>query len=95
MVQFLIDLNADVNAPPARSSGGTALQLAAIGCYIQIVSLLLCHKADVDAPASKFDGRTALEGAAEHGRLDIVRMLLNAGAAQTRGKDTAQFGRAT
>ena len=94
MAESLIHLNANVNAAPAYSGGGTALQLAALGGSLKTVHLLLCHKADVDALASKINGRTALEGAAENGYLDTVKMLLNAGAAQSRGLDRPQFERA-
>lgn len=77
-VRFLLDRGADVNAPPARDRGITALQGAAASGNIEAVLLLLEHGADVDAPGAAKQGRTALEAAAEHGRLDIVKILLNA-----------------
>lgn len=80
IVQMLLRLDADVNAPPTDRYGATALQFAAIGGYIGIACLLLKEGAEVNAAPAKVGGRTALEGAAEHGRIDMLQLLLNAGA---------------
>lgn len=80
IVELLLEHGADVNAPPAREFGATALQFAAIKGFLGIAYLLLQYDADVNAPAAEVDGRTALEGAAEHGRVDMVQLLLNSGA---------------
>ena len=69
-----------MNDPPARTSGGTALQLAAIKGFFGITWMLLENGADVNGLPSKMNGRTALEGAAEYGRIDTVQLLLNVGA---------------
>jgi ankyrin repeat protein len=65
-----------VNASPARRTGGTALQLAAISGNCNIAAELLSHGADPEAPPSNFHGRWPIEGAAEHGRLDMIDYLL-------------------
>ncbi|RYC63127.1 hypothetical protein CHU98_g3080 [Xylaria longipes] len=76
-----------------RSAGATALQLAAIGGFGQIVCYLIQHEADVNARGAEVDGATALVGAAAKGRMDIVAILLNKGAG--RGEDGGeQFERA-
>ncbi|KAK0653466.1 Ankyrin repeat and KH domain-containing protein 1 [Lasiodiplodia hormozganensis] len=93
MVKLLLEHGAEVNAPPARDGGGTALQLAAIRGYIGIAWELMTKGANVDAKTSAVNGRTALEGASEHGRLDMVAVLLKAGAAEN-GKDHKQLKRA-
>ena len=80
MVELLLEYGADVNLPPAKKYGATALQFAAMKGFMGIVYLLWENGADVDAPPAEVDGRTALEGAAEHGRIDMVQLLLNAGA---------------
>lgn len=93
IVQYLIKLGANINAPAARRGGGTAIQLAAIGGYLGILTILIENGADVDAAASKFDGNTALEAAARYGRTDTVALLLSAGAGK-KGGDRAQFDKA-
>ena len=93
IVELLIRLGADVNAPASHTGGGTALQFAAIGGYIGVVCLLLSSQADVNAPAARVNGRMALEGAAEDGRLDMLQVLLKAGAGNG-GRDQGQFTRA-
>ncbi|KAI0185774.1 hypothetical protein EV127DRAFT_484801 [Xylaria flabelliformis] len=86
-VEFLLRNNTDVNAPPCRgdpanssiSGGYTALQLAAAGGNLELLSLLLSHRADVNLP-SHLRRRCALDVAAEEGRLDALHFLLRAGA---------------
>ncbi|KAK1967650.1 hypothetical protein LY78DRAFT_668886 [Colletotrichum sublineola] len=80
MVELLLSVDADVNAPPAKRGGITALQGTAISGDIRLAQILLDHGADVNAAPAAEEGRTAIEGAAEHGRLDMVRFLINAGA---------------
>jgi ankyrin repeat protein len=41
IVELLITEGTDVNAPPARKFGATALQFAALGGYLGIAHLLL------------------------------------------------------
>jgi ankyrin repeat protein len=78
IIQYLLDIGAEVNAPAAMVKGITALQGAAARGNIEAALLLLERGAVVDAPGAIFDGRTAIEAAAEHGRLDMARILLNA-----------------
>jgi ankyrin repeat protein len=80
IVELLLEHGADVNAPPTKEFGATALQFAAIKGLLGIAYLLLQYGADVNAPAAEISGRTALEGAAEHGRIDMVQLLLNSRA---------------
>ncbi|KAH8884089.1 ankyrin, partial [Thozetella sp. PMI_491] len=80
ILEYLINLGADINAPAAGTGGATALQFAAVHGFVGIADRLLREGADPNAPAALLDGRTALEGAAEHGRLDMVQLLRNFGA---------------
>lgn len=79
MLRLLLGEGADLNGPPARVGGATALQISCIKGYIDITRFLIEKKADVNALGAKYFGRTALEGAAEHGRLDTVLLLLKSG----------------
>ncbi|KAF9765217.1 hypothetical protein IL306_002547 [Fusarium sp. DS 682] len=81
MVHYLVEKQADINAPPSFFRGATALQFAAIQGHIGIAKLLLDYGARINARGSRWNGRTALEGAAEHGRLDMLELLLQRGAA--------------
>ncbi len=94
LVEVLLEYGADVNAPPAREFGATALQFAAIGGYAGIAHLLLEKGADVNAEPAEIEGRTALEGAAEHGRIDMVQLLRNAGADISESGGQGQYERA-
>ncbi|GAP83072.2 putative ankyrin repeat-containing domain protein [Rosellinia necatrix] len=80
IVEWLVDAGANIDAPPARRRGGTALQLAAAKGHIGLVKYLIDLGADVNASPAEYEGRTALEGAAEHGRLDTLSLLLSSGA---------------
>lgn len=80
VVQFLLDLGANINAPPSPSSGATALQAACFQGHVNLVRLLLARGADVNGPPGKSNGYTALQGACLAGEDDIVRMLLDSGA---------------
>lgn len=77
--QLLCDYGADVNAPPARRAGATALQLAAMKGHIGLVRWLISENADILAPGAAVFGMTAIEGAAAFGRLDIVGLLFEYG----------------
>ncbi|KAH8782231.1 ankyrin repeat-containing domain protein [Hyaloscypha sp. PMI_1271] len=90
-VELLLELGAEVNAPPAKNFGATALQFAAIKGLLGIAHLLLEYGADVNAPPAEVGGRTALEGAAEHGRIDMVQLLLNAGSNIFQEGEEAQY----
>ncbi|KAK7957788.1 hypothetical protein PG988_012636 [Apiospora saccharicola] len=79
MIDLLLKHKADVNEPPARYAGATALQLSAIRGSIGITKKLIDRGADLNAARAPYRGRTALEGAAEHGRLDTVVLLLELG----------------
>lgn len=85
LIDFLLDADADINAPAGYAGGITALQGAAISGHMRIALKFLEAGADVNTAAAIVDRRTALDGAAEHGRLDMVQMLLNAG---THGDST-------
>ncbi|KAF0321115.1 hypothetical protein GQ607_011722 [Colletotrichum asianum] len=80
MIDLLLESGADVNAPPAKIGGATALQLAAIKGRLGIGRRLIDLGANVNASGAEMHGRTALEGAAEYGRLDMVQLLLDSGA---------------
>ncbi|RYC80252.1 hypothetical protein BFJ63_vAg16865 [Fusarium oxysporum f. sp. narcissi] len=90
IVHYLIEKQADINAPPSFSEGATALQFAAIKGHMGIAKLLLDRDARINARGSRRRGRTALEAAAEYGRLDMLELLLHRGAAWT-GYGRQQF----
>ncbi|KAH8684984.1 ankyrin repeat protein [Ilyonectria robusta] len=80
LVRRLLQLSADVNAPPSPSAGLTALQAAAGGGYTEILKLLLEHGADINGAAAKYKGYTALQGACLRGHIEVVGLLLDKGA---------------
>jgi ankyrin repeat protein len=80
IVKLLLELGAEVNAPPSPVAGRTALQAAARGGFGVIVQLLLENGAQVNAPSARYKGITALQGACLHGTLEIVDLLLKSGA---------------
>ncbi|KAH8657367.1 ankyrin repeat-containing domain protein, partial [Ilyonectria robusta] len=80
VIHLLLCEGADVNAPPAKKGGVTALQGAAIQGHMEIARLLLAHGALINALPALEEGRTAVEGAAEHGRMEMVRFLFSEGA---------------
>lgn len=80
LVGRLLDLGADVNAPPSPTAGYTAVQIAAGGGYTEIVKLLFQHGADINAASAKYKGYTALQGACLGGHVDLVDLLLQEGA---------------
>lgn len=77
IVESLLQTGAELNAPPAKNSGMTALQAASVNCSIPLVIRLLEKGAKVSAAAAPVGGRTAIDGAAEHGRCDVLQLLLN------------------
>lgn len=82
IVEYLIELGADVNAAAGASfDGRTALQMAAEYGNMELVKLLIKKGADVNAEGSPHgNGITALQGAAGAGYLAIVVFLLENGA---------------
>ncbi|KAK5989632.1 Ankyrin repeat and KH domain-containing protein 1 [Cladobotryum mycophilum] len=76
----LLDLGAEVNAPPSPTGGCTALQAAAHGGFTAMMQLLLHHGALVNQPAARYKGFTALQGACLTGNLEAVDILIKAGA---------------
>ncbi|GJD03388.1 ankyrin repeat protein [Colletotrichum higginsianum] len=93
LLEKLRTLGANINEPPGKLFGVTALQAASIKGYYGLVKRLLDLQADPNAPGAAVHGRTALEGAAEHGRLDLVQLLLNSGV-ETSGSGRRQYVRA-
>jgi ankyrin repeat protein len=81
VVQLLLDNGANINAPPGKEYGRTALQAACSieAPNIELVKLLLDNGADVNAPAGIKQGLTALQGAAIQGHIKIALMLLDTG----------------
>lgn len=90
LIDFLLDVGADIHALAGEVRGVTALQGAAIRGHMKIALKFLEAGADVNAEPALVDGRTAVDGAAEHGRLDMVQMLLNAGAGAACGGDESK-----
>jgi ankyrin repeat protein len=80
LVSRLLELGADVNAPPSPTAGYTALQAAAGGGYTAIVKLMIQHGADINGASAKYKGYTALQGACLGGHIEIVDLLLREGA---------------
>ncbi|KAF2678237.1 ankyrin [Lentithecium fluviatile CBS 122367] len=78
LVQYLLDQWAPVDSAPFYS-GGTPLQLAAIGGYVGVATLLLERGADPNYPPAEGEGRTAFEAAAEWGRVDTMTLLVQRG----------------
>jgi hypothetical protein len=75
IVQYLLQCGAPADCAPCYS-GGTALQLTAIGGYVGIAELLLEYGADINHLPAEGEGRTAFEGAAEWGRVDMMCLLV-------------------
>lgn len=73
-VEYFLDMGAPVDSAPFYS-GATPLQLAALGGYVGIATLLLENGADVDHLPAEGQGRTALEAAAEWSRPDMMSLL--------------------
>ncbi|KAJ8130808.1 hypothetical protein O1611_g2821 [Lasiodiplodia mahajangana] len=80
LIKFLIDQGSDVNAPPAKYCGMTALQIAAREGDIGTALVLLEHGANINAAPGKISGFCALDAASWLGRLDMVKLLLSMAA---------------
>lgn len=94
MMDLLLKLGANVDAPAARTGGATALQIAAISGKLGLAKKLIDLGASVNAPGACYEGgRTALEGAAENGRIDMLQFLLLEGT-DTTGKGRLHYLRA-
>ena len=104
LIELLLALGADVNAPPHnKRSYATPLQAAAEMGHVELVERLLDLGADVNAAPLSNWGATALQTAASSGYLKIAQTLLDHGAdicapAAEEGGHTAiqratQFGR--
>ncbi|CAO2648080.1 Nn.00g090020.m01.CDS01 [Neocucurbitaria sp. VM-36] len=78
MVRYFIGQGALVDRAPVYG-GGTALQLAAMGGYTGIATLLLEHGADPNHAPAEGPGQTAFVWAAEQGHVNMVTLLLRAG----------------
>ncbi|KAH7372020.1 hypothetical protein BKA66DRAFT_611164 [Pyrenochaeta sp. MPI-SDFR-AT-0127] len=76
IVQYLLECGAPVDSVPCYS-GGTPLQLASLGGYTGIASLLLEKGADPNHFPAKGAGRTALEAAAEWNHVDMMSLLVS------------------
>lgn len=90
MIDLLMKSRADVNMPPARFHGKTALQCAAAEGLLGIAKRLVEHGADINAHRCRMEGLTALEAAAEHGRIDMIQFLLSEGV-ETTGNGRYQY----
>ncbi|KAL7947111.1 ankyrin repeat protein [Trichoderma barbatum] len=80
IVKLLLELGAEVNAPPSPIAGRTALQAASGGGFGAIVQLLLQNGAQVNAASARYKGITALQGACLQSNREIVELLLKSGA---------------
>lgn len=76
----MFERGADINAPPAENSIGTALQAATFNGNKPLVSKLLERSAEVNAPSAGYYGLTALQEAANRGYIGIAIDLLRHGA---------------
>ncbi|KAK4457279.1 ankyrin repeat-containing domain protein [Cladorrhinum samala] len=99
-VFFLLDRNANINAPAHANGGMTALQAALRGRNpVKMANLMLDHGADASAPPALLYGTTALEAFCEytlrlaetrpqtmdpHETLKLCQRLLSAGATVNR-----------
>lgn len=80
LVDLLLGLGAEINAPPSPSGGRTALQAACFEGHVGMVHHLLARGADVNMAAAKHGGFTALQAACRVGERPIVKVLLGGGA---------------
>lgn len=86
-MDVLLDLGADINAPPSPFAGLTTLQAACLAGHVDLVRHLLAEHADVNAAAAKHGGMTALQAACRAGEHEVVETLLAAGAEMNIGGD--------
>ena len=83
--QYLIERDADINAPASAVGGRTALQAAAEKGDLEIVALFLEQHADVNAPPALAEGLTGLKAAisgwgSNEVKGKIFKLLLDNGA---------------
>ena len=71
MVKLLLAAQANVNA--ARTTGVTALYIAAQNGHVEVVKLLLAAQANVNA--ARTDGTTALDIATRNGHAEICQAI--------------------
>ncbi|EXJ87333.1 hypothetical protein A1O3_04292 [Capronia epimyces CBS 606.96] len=92
MATRLLQLGADVNAPPStRPYGRTALQAAAEQGNVHLVQELLSAGANVNAPAGPRCGVTTLQASCISGHLRITQILLEHGA-DTDAEPSPNYG---
>ncbi|KAJ9645614.1 hypothetical protein H2204_001195 [Knufia peltigerae] len=80
MTKFLLEMGANINAPPTSMHGHTAFQDAVRQRYLAMTKFLLEKGADINAPPVANGGRTALQNASENGDIAIFKLLLDHGA---------------
>ncbi|KIW40522.1 uncharacterized protein PV06_07712 [Exophiala oligosperma] len=80
MTKFLLEMGANINAPPSSMSGQTAFQEAVFQRDLAMTKFLLEKGADINAPPVADGGRTALQIASENGDIAIFKLLLEHGA---------------
>ncbi|KAK4162703.1 ankyrin repeat-containing domain protein [Cladorrhinum sp. PSN259] len=82
LVKLLVPRGGDINRPPWRNGGRTALQAAASHekPQLELVQYLLGLGAEINAPPAATGGLTALQGASIRGHVKIVLLLLESGA---------------
>ncbi|KAH7000485.1 ankyrin repeat-containing domain protein [Ilyonectria destructans] len=80
-VNLLLQTGADINSPPAKDFGFTALQLAIfVGQSEFVIKELLESGANINSPAASEIGFTALQAAILADNNELALRLLNAGA---------------
>lgn len=79
-VSLLLQKGADINSPPAKDFGFTALQLAIIMDESEVIEALLKSGANINSPAASEIGITALQAAILADNNELALRLLNAGA---------------
>ncbi|KAI0097651.1 ankyrin repeat-containing domain protein [Nemania sp. FL0031] len=80
IVRWLLRNDVDVNLPPGKVNGRTALQAAAETGNSEILDILVNKKADVNAPPAQYAGGTALQLAAAQGYIGVAETLIKWGA---------------
>ena len=78
IVEALLSLGAEVNAPSRESMKVTPLASAAAASQTDIARLLIAHGADVNARAAS--GHIPLHEASANGNVELVKLLIEKGA---------------
>lgn len=94
LIDLLLDLGADINAPTSPCGGRTALQAACFAGHVDIVKQLISKGANLNGIAAKHGGFTALEAACRVGEKQIVDILLAGGADVNARGDSRNGGSA-